>query len=326
MKYVNPFKLSNRVFFSDKKFDLFHKVFIIITLSFLTFIISPLNAKAKEFTNNETIVDIKLINGPNFYPSSTINFNVEFDLSNKEVEPGDILNISIPEGLLIPKDTHIEFKDDNGNILAIGQEKDGKIAIIFTEKVLGKENIHGFLNLGLKIQPDILPLGKNILEFEINSGTVPIEINIEERIEDLSKKGKILELPDGRKAIKWTIIANRNEISMNNLVLTDTIIDNKLIYTPEGLQVYTGQWSDVKKTSYKRKKLLSRGIDYQIAEDQSDVTINFSNGNQMYIIDLFTVIKDPKSIETIGETFKNNAIISWIDDNGKKQQVKLLLE
>ncbi len=113
---------------------------------------------------------------------------------------------------------------------------------------------------------------------------------------------------------------------MNNLVLTDTIIDNKLIYTPEGFQVYTGQWSDSKRSSYKRKKLLSRGIDYQIAEAQSDVTINFSNGNQMYIIDLFTVIKDPKSIETIGEKFKNNAIISWIDDNGKKQQVKLLLE
>ncbi|MFK4879331.1 Ig-like domain-containing protein [Lactococcus petauri] len=292
------------------------KKYLTLILSILTIIIYPTVAEAREFNNKNSLVNVTLENGPQFYPGNSIKVRMEFDLTGQDVRPEDALVLDLPSGLEVDKDTVINFTDDVGKVLATGKIVGNKIVITFTDRVESKEQIHGFIDVSLKMMPGSFPLGKNIIDFETKGGNVPIEIEIVERIDDISKKGKKVKLSDGSFAIQWTMVVNRNNLHTNNMVLSDIIQDDGLTYVKGSTQVYIGEWVDFNKSAYKRKNLLTEGIDYKLIETLEGINLLFNPGQDMYIVDMLTQVNDPQSLDKVGTRFKNTAKLTWIDEEG----------
>lgn len=291
------------------------KFILLVITAFFSMIFYANEVQATSFTNQDAVVNITLENGPSFNPSSRIKLKYEFDLSGIDVKPNDMLELEFPNTLELSGDPVFNFLDDNGDLIAIGAKQNGKIVITFTDIVSTKEQIHGFLDIELTISNDKLPLGKNILEFETKTGPTPIEIEIIPRIDDMSKKGVITKLPDNREAIRWTIVVNRNNLWMNEMTLTDTISDNSLSYIPGSLKVSQGLWINEQRSSYRRVRTLTDGADYFAIETANGISVKFPAGSDMYIVDLFTIVNDPDSLNRIGTQFRNTANLSWLDEN-----------
>lgn len=248
-----------------------------------------------------------LENGPQFYPGSNIKIKMEFDLTHQEVEPNDTLVLDLPENLEIDSSTEINFMDGSGHLLATGKVVQNKIVITFTENVRNKQDVHGFIDISLKMKPDTFPLGKNIIEFETKNGLIPVEIEVQERKDDISKKGKLIKLADGTSAIRWTMVVNRNNLKTTNMILSDVIKDEELTYIEGSTKVYIGEWVDLNKSAYKRRTLLTEGIDYKREESLDGVTLFFNEGTSMYVVDLLTKPKNPQLLDKTGVKFNNTA-------------------
>jgi uncharacterized surface anchored protein len=260
---------------------------------------------------------VTLENGPQFYPGSNIKIKMEFDLTHQEVEPNDTLVLDLPENLEIDSSTEINFMDGSGHLLATGKVVQNKIVITFTENVRNKQDVHGFIDISLKMKPDTFPLGKNIIEFETKNGLIPVEIEVQERKDDISKKGKLIKLADGTSAIRWTMVVNRNNLKTTNMILSDVIKDEELTYIEGSTKVYIGEWVDLNKSAYKRRTLLTEGIDYKREESLDGVTLFFNEGTSMYVVDLLTKPKNPQLLDKTGVKFHNTAHLMWTDEEGK---------
>ena len=293
------------------------KKIIALVLLVITIIIYPTIAEAKEYSNKDTLINVTLENGPQFYPGSNIKIKMEFDLTHQEVEPNDTLVLDLPENLEIDSSTEINFMDGSGHLLATGKVVQNKIVITFTENVRNKQDVHGFIDISLKMKPDTFPLGKNIIEFETKNGLIPIEIEVQERKDDISKKGKLIKLADGTSAIRWTMVVNRNNLKTTNMILSDVIKDEELTYIEGSAKVYIGEWVDLNKSAYKRRTLLTEGIDYKREESLDGVTLFFNEGTSMYVVDLLTKPKNPQLLDKTGFKFNNTAHLMWTDEEGK---------
>nr|UKS68063.1 hypothetical protein G8766_02195 [Lactococcus garvieae] len=293
------------------------KKIIALVLLVITIIIYPTIAEAKEYSNKDTLINVTLENGPQFYPGSNIKIKMEFDLTHQEVEPNDTLVLDLPENLEIDSSTEINFMDGSGHLLATGKVVQNKIVITFTENVRNKQDVHGFIDISLKMKPDTFPLGKNIIEFETKNGLIPIEIEVQERKDDISKKGKLIKLADGTSAIRWTMVVNRNNLKTTNMILSDVIKDEELTYIEGSAKVYIGEWVDLNKSAYKRRTLLTEGIDYKREESLDGVTLFFNEGTSMYVVDLLTKPKNPQLLDKTGVKFNNTAHLMWTDEEGK---------
>jgi hypothetical protein len=293
------------------------KKIIALVLLVITIIIYPTIAEAKEYSNKDTLINVTLENGPQFYPGSNIKIKMEFDLTHQKVEPNDTLVLDLPENLEIDSSTEINFMDGSGHLLATGKVVQNKIVITFTENVRNKQDVHGFIDISLKMKPDTFPLGKNIIEFETKNGLIPIEIEVQERKDDISKKGKLIKLADGTSAIRWTMVVNRNNLKTTNMILSDVIKDEELTYIEGSAKVYIGEWVDLNKSAYKRRTLLTEGIDYKREESLDGVTLFFNEGTSMYVVDLLTKPKNPQLLDKTGFKFNNTAHLMWTDEEGK---------
>ncbi|WP_285015663.1 Ig-like domain-containing protein [Lactococcus garvieae] len=293
------------------------KKIIALVLLVITIIIYPTIAEAKEYSNKDTLINVTLENGPQFYPGSNIKIKMEFDLTHQEVEPNDTLVLDLPENLEIDSSTEINFMDGSGHLLATGKVVQNKIVITFTENVRNKQDVHGFIDISLKMKPDTFPLGKNIIEFETKNGLIPIEIEVQERKDDISKKGKLIKLADGTSAIRWTMVVNRNNLKTTNMILSDVIKDEELTYIEGSTKVYIGEWVDLNKSAYKRRTLLTEGVDYKREESLDGVTLFFNEGTSMYVVDLLTKPKNPQLLDKTGVKFNNTAHLMWTDEEGK---------
>jgi LPXTG-motif cell wall-anchored protein len=281
-------------------------------------------AEATEYTNNDALVNVTLENGPVLTPASTLKLKFEFDLTNKDIHEGDILWLDIPSSLELSGKTDFTFYDDNRELLATGIEENGRIKIIFTEQAEAKQDIHGYLDISLRIKDGQLPLGKNTIDFEIKNDVIPIEIDLILGVNDLSKKGVISKLADNREAIRWTMVVNRNNVWMNEAMLTDFIGDKGLTYVEGSLKVYTGIWLNDQRSSYKRTQLLTEDVDYTVSENEKGISLKFPESSEMYIVDLFTLVNDPSRLDILGSKFSNQANLTWKDENdtGKGIEVK----
>ncbi|MEB7810078.1 Ig-like domain-containing protein, partial [Enterococcus faecalis] len=289
---------------------------LIAFLSSVFFSLIPVNVDAATFTNKDAVLNVTLENGPKFTPANSMKIKIDFDFTGLGVDPGDMLEIAYPDSIEIWGNRDFTFHDESGTLLATGTAKDNKIVLTFTDAVKDKNDIKGFLELTFKPSANKMTLGKNILEFESKDGIIPIDIELIESIDDLSKKGSVRKMSNGENGIRWTMVVNRNNYNMNEVKLDDIIADSKIRYVPNSLQVHEGIWLDDVKSTYRRVKKMIPGIDYSYTETANGVSILLPPGNRMYVIDLFTSVDDPNLLNVIGSTFRNKASLKWNDKLG----------
>ena len=190
------------------------------------------NHNASEFTTSASV-----LNGPDFKHADTIDIQYEMDFGSTALHDGDTITIDLPANLKAktPGDT-FDVTDESGMKIGEAVVSDGQVVITMNDALEGKTNDKLKVNLTTKYRYE--DTGEKDVVFNLQNGeTSTSQINIVANEANLSKKGTLQS--DG--TIKWTILVNRNELTMSNVKVTDTIGDYQSMI--EGVEVYNGEWS-----------------------------------------------------------------------------------
>ncbi|MFC6202949.1 collagen binding domain-containing protein [Lactiplantibacillus nangangensis] len=257
------------------------------------------NHNAKEFTTSASV-----INGPDFKHADTIDIQYKMAFGETEIKAGDTITIDLPENLRAktPGDV-FDVTDEHGTKIGEAVVSDGKVVVTMNSALEGKTNDTLTVNLATKYRGE--DTGEQDVIFDLENGEQNTSvINIVSNEANLSKKGTIQE--DG--TIKWTILANRQELKMKNLSIADTIGDHQTMV--KNVEVYNGEWSSA--TSYKRKsKLDEDAYNVKFSDDGFNLAFN-DTVNNLIVIDYYTKLTDEgQELVDSGYKYRNKAIMTW---------------
>lgn len=257
------------------------------------------NHNAKEFTTSASV-----INGPDFKHADTIDIQYKMAFGETEIKSGDTITIDLPDNLKAktPGDV-FDVTDEHGTKIGEAVVSDGKVVITMNSALEGKTNDTLTVNLATKYRGE--DTGEQDVIFDLENGEQSTSvINIVSNEANLSKKGTIQE--DG--TIKWTILANRQELKMKNLSIADTIGDHQTMV--KNVEVYNGEWSSA--TSYKRKsKIDEDAYNVKFSDDGFNLAFN-DTVNNLIVIDYYTKLTDEgQELVDSGYKYRNKAIMTW---------------
>ncbi|MBC1937685.1 hypothetical protein HCA69_15050, partial [Listeria grandensis] len=147
-------------------------------------------------------------------------FKIKYNFSipnTIDVDQGDKMEVTLPKELQTAQNNELQFKDSNGELVAIGQAttKGGQQYVVtFTDYPERKSNISGYFEFRVLFADDIKPGGEIEIEFDLPGGTVVVPITPEEPGggidpekpidgDQIYKKGTYLE---SANMIRWEIV------------------------------------------------------------------------------------------------------------------------
>ncbi|WP_300559895.1 SpaA isopeptide-forming pilin-related protein [Companilactobacillus sp.] len=268
---------------------------------------------ATNYTSSDMITSGSIIDQDKTYSmNSTVGIQYEYDTTGLDLQNGDTLTIDVPEPLKVsnPGET-FNITDDAGNTIGTAVlNSNNQIVVTFTDV----ENIHDVkgsltVNSGVTVDRNKAEVGSQNVEFPIKDGQVQ-DSNLTTKLStnegNISKKGVLGKDENGDAVVTWTILANRNELNLNNLNVSDTITDPNLEYIPGSVIVYEASWKDRDSGTYSRDKVVSSG-NYTLNEHSNgfDLTIPKAQ-DQMYAIKFQTKLTDDSQASD-GTVFRNDA-------------------
>ncbi|WP_236008224.1 collagen binding domain-containing protein [Levilactobacillus andaensis] len=256
------------------------------------------NHSGAEFTTSA-----KVTNGPDFKHADTIDIQYKLDFGSTPIHNGDTITLDLPANLKAktPGDT-FDVLDTDGTVIGKAVVSDGKVVMTMNAALEGKTNDKLTVNLATKYRGEDSGEKDVIFDLKDNQTSTSV-INMVTNEANLSKKGVLQD--DG--TIKWTILVNRQEITMKNLEISDTIGDyQEMIH---GVTVSNAHWVDT--TNYKREKPAMTEDDYKITYSDQGFTLKFNDTvSNLVTIDYYTKVTDTSLIDS-GYKFKNKAIMTW---------------
>ena len=245
--------------------------------------------------------------------SSNVPLEYHYDSSylDQPLKNGDTLTIEIPAPLTVKNGDTFDIKDDDGNVIgsAVLTPGSNNLVITFNEEVEKLDHVSGDINLDgcIGIDKDKGQIGQNDVNFPTVNGNQTSDLIIRPSSEnDISKKGVLGTDEDGNAIVTWTILANRNELNLKELSVTDIMKDSNLEpIDMDSIVVQKAVWKDKDTGVYSRKDVVDN---YTVTPSGNGFTLDFNNPepNQMYAIRFQTKLKDP-SQATDGTVFKNSA-------------------
>ncbi|MFC6259413.1 collagen binding domain-containing protein [Levilactobacillus fujinensis] len=267
-------------------------------------VVSVLPVKAATNHNGaDFTTSAKVTNGPDFKHADTIDIQYKLDFGSTPIHNGDTITLDLPANLKAktPGDT-FDVLDTDGTVIGKAVVSDGKVVMTMNAALEGKTNDKLTVNLATKYRGEDSGEKDVIFNLKGNQTSTSV-INLVINDANLSKKGTLQD--DG--TIKWTILVNRQEITMKNLEITDTIGDyQEMIH---GVTVSNAYWVDT--TNYKREKPAMTAADYKITYTDQGFTLKFNDTvSNLVTIDYDTKVTDTSLIDS-GYKFRNKAIMTW---------------
>lgn len=292
-----------------KKLHTFLAAFVAaLGLVVLVFASHPSEAQAADYTSSDMVTEAYITDQNKTY-NYTNSVGLTYKLSHESIKKGDTLTIDLPEELYI-KEVGDQFSvtDNDGNVIGTGiLTESGQIKIIFNDNI---DDFNGTLTIdkGIGINSSKTEIGNNTVTFPTVNGDQNSTLKIKENSEnDISKKGTLGKDENGDSIITWSILVNRNELDLKNLVVNDLNISSGLDFVDGSLTIRKASWVDKNTGSY------SKGSDvtnkYPVTYDKNGMpsTINFGDtGTQMFVISFQTKLENPSQAED-GTVFHNEA-------------------
>lgn len=292
-----------------KKLRTFLAAFVAaLGLVVLVFASHPSDAKAADYTSSDMVTNAEITDQNKTY-NYTNSVGLTYELSHESIKDGDTLTIDLPKELYVKEaDGPFDVTDDQGKVIGKGfLVVPGQIKITFKEDI---DDFNGTLTIdkGIGINSGKTEIGNNTVAFPTVNGDQNSTLKIKENSEnDISKKGTLGKDENGDPIITWSILVNRNELDLKNLVVSDLNISSGLDFVDGSLTIRKASWVDKNTGSY------SKGSDvtnkYTVNHDENGMpsTINFGDtGTQMFVISFQTKLEDPSQAEN-GTVFHNEA-------------------
>ena len=291
-----------------KKLRTFLAAFVAaLGLVVLVFASHPSDAKAADYTSSDMVTNAEIT-----YQNKTYNYTnsvgLTYELSHESIKNGDTLTIDLPEELYVKEGGTFEFKDDQGHVIGNGKlTESGQIQIEFIKDI---DNFNGTLTIdkGIGINSDKTEIGNNTVAFPTVNGDQNSTLKIKENSEnDISKKGTLGKDENGDSIITWSILVNRNELDLKNLVVSDLNISSGLDFVDDSLTIRKASWVDKNTGSYSKGSDVTNKYTVNYDENGMPSTIDFGDtGTQMFVISFQTKLEDSSQAED-GTVFHNEA-------------------
>lgn len=290
-------------------------VALVAAFSFVILVFSnqTTTTKAANYTSSDMITSAEITDpNYNYGYSSNVGLTYTYDTTGFDLQPGDTLTIDLPEPLTVRSDDPFNVTDNHGNIIGKGElVAPGQIVITFTDEIKDLSDVTGTFNIssGVGVDKNKGQVGSQDVKFPIKDNqTQTSNLNIKpSSSSNITKKGTLGTDADGNAIVTWTILANRNNLDLNNMTVSDTVTDSKLTYVKGSVVVREATWKDKDTGIYSKGSVVNTPNDYTIAEKDNGFELAFNNsGDQMYAITFQTILKD-SSQATDGSVFKNDA-------------------
>lgn len=273
----------------------------------LVFASHPSDAKAADYTSSDMVTNAEITDQNKTY-NYTNSVGLTYELSHESIKNGDTLTIDLPEELYVKEGGTFEFKDDQGHVIGNGKlTESGQIQIEFIKDI---DNFNGTLTIdkGIGINSDKTEIGNNTVAFPTVNGDQNSTLKIKENSEnDISKKGTLGKDENGDSIITWSILVNRNELDLKNLVVSDLNISSGLDFVDDSLTIRKASWVDKNTGSYSKGSDVTNKYTVNYDENGMPSTIDFGDtGTQMFVISFQTKLEDSSQAED-GTVFHNEA-------------------
>ena len=291
-----------------KKLRTFLAAFVAaLGLVVLVFASHPSDAKAADYTSSDMVTNAEITDQNKTY-NYTNSVGLTYELSHESIKNGDTLTIDLPEELYVKEGGTFEFKDDQGHVIGNGKlTESGQIQIEFIKDI---DNFNGTLTIdkGIGINSDKTEIGNNTVAFPTVNGDQNSTLKIKENSEnDISKKGTLGKDENGDSIITWSILVNRNELDLKNLVVSDLNISSGLDFVDDSLTIRKASWVDKNTGSYSKGSDVTNKYTVNYDENGMPSTIDFGDtGTQMFVISFQTKLEDSSQAED-GTVFHNEA-------------------
>lgn len=271
----------------------------LVGLFLVSSLVTPVKASAANFNAGDFLTSAQVTNGPDFKPADTIDVQYKLDFGDQQLNDGDTITIDLPSNLKAKKlgDT-FDVVDTTGAVIGVAVvTNDGQVVITVNDALEGKTNDKMTLNLRTQYR------GNDFGEKEVDfGGDNQSNINIVPNDANLSKKGTLQD--DG--TVKWTILVDRQEVSMSNLKISDTVANDQTMLQP--ITVYNGEWSS--NSTYKRRDKINES-DYSVSYTDNGFDLAFKDTvSNLVVIDYYTKINDDQDVNS-GHKFRNKAMMTW---------------
>ena len=274
----------------------------------LVFASHPSEAQAADYTSSDMVTEAYITDQNKTY-NYTNSVGLTYKLSHESIKKGDTLTIDLPDELYVKATDDNEFKvtDDHGTVIGTGTLESGQIKITFIENI---DDFNGTLTIdnGIGINSSNTAIGNNTVAFPTVNGDQNSTLKIKENSEnDISKKGTLGKDENGDPIITWSILVNRNELDLKNLVVSDLNISSGLDFVDGSLTIRKASWVDKNTGSYSKGSDVTNKYTVNYDENGMPSTIDFGDtGTQMFVISFQTKLKDPSQAEN-GTVFHNEA-------------------
>ncbi|KGL37827.1 VaFE repeat-containing surface-anchored protein [Listeria newyorkensis] len=110
------------------------------------------------------------------------SFKVKYEFAipnDKDVDEGDKMEVTLPKELQTAQNNQLEFKDGNGELVAIGQATSPggqQYVVTFTDYPERKSNVKGYFEFFVNFTSDVKPGEEIEIEFDIDGETVKVPI------------------------------------------------------------------------------------------------------------------------------------------------------
>jgi uncharacterized surface anchored protein len=291
-----------------KKLRTFLAAFVAaLGLVVLVFASHPSEAQAADYTSSDMVTEAYITDQNKTY-NYTNSVGLTYKLSHESIKNGDTLTINLPEELYVKEVGTFEFKDDQGHVIGNGKlTESGQIQIEFIKDI---DDFNGTLTIdkGIGINNDKTEIGNNTVAFPTVNGDQNSTLKIKENSEnDISKKGTLGKDENGDSIITWSILVNRNELDLKNLVVSDLNISSGLDFVDGSLTIRKASWVDKNTGSYSKGSDVTNKYPVTYDENGMPSKIDFGDtGTQMFVISFQTKLENPSQAEN-GTVFHNEA-------------------
>lgn len=243
--------------------NIFTIVFTALGIFVAALYFNTTEVSAAAYTSNDLISSAQIINQDKTYSySSTVGVQYKWDTTGTDItlKDGDTLTMELPEQLRAKSGsgTPFDITDDDGNVIGSAVVKsDNTVTVTFNENVETYHDVSGSITIGNGIGvSDSAIIGNNDVKFPTMNGNQTSNMNIIPSDNNISKKGVMSTDENGDHIITWTILANRQELDLNNMNVYEDVTqrdpEGYLEYVQGSVIVNKAHWTNNNSTSYKK--------------------------------------------------------------------------
>ena len=261
------------------------------------------------------------------FVSDKFYLNMDWDASSNgaNLNEGDYFDITLPDKMKFPSDTTATdfniYGEDGTTVIAKAHitpgpgDKGGKVRVIFTDWVKGKENVKGNIHLAAVFDRDSVKKNeKNKFDITVNGKVTPIEITVEgpKKLPDDEILAKWGQSSANANEAEWWVRVNYQKSNMTNAVITDHLTGGtgSETYIPGSFRLAQVEFNNLGDDTHVYKNVdLSDKL--KISPDGKTFTIKLGNvnGEQYRLV--------YKTTYTPGTTLHNNVKITSNEKTGE---------